>query len=83
MQETWKFYKTSKNLAQRTILARIGKVLLNSQVCQYPIYAGAIKLIEDVLSGANIEVSWVDSGAPVGAYEEAIKPNTKVSFVPS
>ena len=31
--------------------------------------------------GTNVEVSWVDCGAPVGKYEEAIKPNTKVMLV--
>ena len=31
--------------------------------------------------GANVDVSWVDSSAPVESYEEAIKPNTKVIFL--
>ena len=54
--------------------------LLYSQVCQYPIYAGVIKFIKDILMGANVEVSWVDSSVPVESYKEAIKPNTKVIF---
>lgn len=48
-------------------------------MCQYPIYPGAIKFIEEILLGTNVEVSWIDSGAPVSAYEDAIQPNTKVS----
>ena len=53
----------------------------NSQVCQYPIYAGVIKFIQGILMDNNIEVSWVDSSASVESYEEAIKPNTKVILI--
>ena len=38
-----------------------------------------IKFIEEILMGTNVEVSWVDSSAPVESYEEAIKSNTKVN----
>ena len=31
--------------------------------------------------GVNVDVSWVDSSAPVEGYEEAIKSNTKVIFL--
>ena len=48
------------------------------QVCQFPVYAGAIKVVEDILTGNNVEVTWVDSNESVAAFEKAIKPTTKV-----
>ncbi|XP_065915790.1 L-methionine gamma-lyase-like [Dysidea avara] len=50
-------------------------------VCQFPIYAGAIKVVEDILTGNNIEVTWVDSNESVEAFEKTIKPNTKMVYI--
>ncbi|XP_065914239.1 L-methionine gamma-lyase-like isoform X2 [Dysidea avara] len=50
-------------------------------VCQFPIYAGAIKVVEDILTGNNVEVTWVDSNESVEAFEKAIKPNTKMVYI--
>lgn len=49
-------------------------------MCQYPVYAGVIKVVEDILTANGVEVSWVDSNESVEAFEKAIKPSTKVTY---
>ena len=51
-------------------------------VCSRDVYAGTVRLLDQIVSGYGIEVEYVDS-SDLKAVEEAIRPNTKLVHIES
>jgi cystathionine beta-lyase/cystathionine gamma-synthase len=51
-------------------------------VCSRDVYAGTVRLLDQIVSGYGIEISYVDT-SDLAAVEAAMKPNTKLVHIES